>query len=152
MPLLNYTTTVAASRTIGQVQEMLVKAGARQIMSDYGPDGCAIGVTFSIVTATGMRAFQLPVQTDRVLKVMKQDRATPQRLKTIEQAERVGWRIVKDWLEAQLAIVKTEMVTFDEVMLPYMRTDDGRTIYELYLDDQLPALGPGVVDAEIVDS
>lgn len=51
-------------------------------------------------------------------------------------------RIAKDWLEAQLAILATEMVTFDQVMLPYMRALDGRTMWELYLDEQLPALAP----------
>lgn len=34
----------------------------------------------------------------------------------------------------------TEMVTFDQVMLPYMRTLDGRSMWDLYLDNQLPAL------------
>lgn len=107
--------------------------------------GTPTGVVFSIETVDGARMFNLPVQVDRVLQVMKRDKQTPNRFKTPEQAERVGWRIVKDWLEAQLAIVKTEMVTFDEVMLPYMRSVDGRTMYQLYLANDLaqPALGTG---------
>ena len=64
------------------------------------------------------------------------------KLKTLEQAQRVAWRIVKDWLEAQLAIIETEMVTLDQVMLPYMQGDNGQTVYELYRDQQL-ALGTG---------
>jgi len=59
------------------------------------------------------------------------------RYATPEHAERVAWRIVKDWLEAQLAIIRTEMATLDQVMLPYMRADDGRTVYELYRDQAL---------------
>jgi hypothetical protein len=145
MPLLNYTTTVPVHRTIGQVHALLVAAGARQIMTTYSGTGAPTGVSFGIATADGTRAFTLPVQIERVLGVMKRDKGTPQRLKTPEQAERVGWRILKDWLEAQLAILKTEMVTIDEVMLPYMRSTDGRTFYELYADGQLmqPAIGAG---------
>jgi hypothetical protein len=37
------------------------------------------------------------------------------------------------------------MVTFEQVMLPYMRSEDGRTMYELYVsnDAGLPALISG---------
>jgi hypothetical protein len=143
MPLLNYTTTVPVNRTVSQVTELLIKAGARQIMSEFAEGGTPVGVMFALQTMDGLRAFKLPVHTDRVMKVMRQDRGTPPRFKNPEQAERVAWRILKDWLEAQLAIVQTEMVSFDEVMLPYMRAVDGRTMYEMYLEGQLPALATG---------
>lgn len=35
MPLLNYTTKVPVQRTIGQVQGLLVEAGARPIVAAY---------------------------------------------------------------------------------------------------------------------
>lgn len=142
MPLLNYTTTVAANRTIGQVHALLVEAGARQIMTEYDEVGRAFGVAFGITTATGPRTFLLPVASERVQSVLKRDKVPP-KLQTPEHAERVAWRIVKDWLEAQLAIIKTEMVTLDQVMLPYMRTPDGRTVYELYRDSEIAALPAG---------
>jgi hypothetical protein len=142
-PLLNYTTTVEARRTIGQVHSILVEGGARQIMTEYSEVGSPIGVTFAIVTGEGLRAFNLPVKVESVRRVMARDPKTPRRFQTPEQAERVAWRIMKDWLEAQLAIVETEMVTFDEVMLPYMRSVDGRTMYAMYVDGQLPALAVG---------
>jgi hypothetical protein len=49
-----------------------------------------------------------------------------------EQAERVAWRIVKDWLAAQLAILETEMVSVQQVFLPYFLDRQGRTLYEVY--------------------
>lgn len=141
MPLLNYTTSVAVSRTIVQVQALLVEAGARRIMSEYDHGGRATGIAFSIQTAQGERSFILPVNADRVEKVLARQKVE-RRYQTPEHAERVAWRIVKDWLEAQLAIIRTEMVTIDQVMLPYMTTDTGRTMYQLYLD-QAPALTTG---------
>ena len=74
------------------------------------------------------------------------------RFKTPEQAERVAWRILKDWLEAQLALVQTEMVSLDCVMLPYMQADDGRTVYELYVEKALPELTAGVPAQEVWQS
>lgn len=143
MALLNYTTTVSAARTIAQVQQLLVRAGAHQVLMDYR-DGKPTGIRFAVTTAGGARAFTLPVQVDRVAAVLEQDRQVQPRLKTPEHAERVAWRILKDWLEAQLALIQSEMVTLEEVMLPYMLASDGKSMYELYQSGQLaaPALGP----------
>ena len=49
---------------------------------------------------------------------------------TREQAERVAWRILKDWVEAQMALLDIEMVRFEEIFLPYIETTSGQTIYE----------------------
>lgn len=50
----------------------------------------------------------------------------------MEHAERVAWRQLLRWVEAQLAMVDTGLSTVDEVLLPYMRGDDGQTIYSLF--------------------
>jgi hypothetical protein len=136
MPLLNYTTSVSVTRTVGQVQGLLVEAGARSIMADYDDVGNVTGLSFAVQGPMGLQGYRLPVQTDRVLAVLQRDRV-PARFQTPEHAERVSWRILKDWVEAQLALLRTEMVTLDQVMLPYMTADDGRTVYELYLEQQL---------------
>ena len=35
-----------------------------------------------------------------------------------QQAIRTSWRILKDWVEAQMALLETGMVTMDEIFLP----------------------------------
>lgn len=153
MPLLNYTTTVAPGSTIAAMQQMLAKGGARQILTEYFDDGRPSGLGFAVETGYGLRKFTLPVNAERVLAVLKRDRQVPNRFKTKDQAERVAWRILKDWLEAQLAIIATEMVTLDQVMLPYMATPSGVSVYELFRDQQLALPSPdaaargGVSDA-----
>lgn len=140
MPILNYTTSVPASRSIGQVQSLLVKGGARAIMSEYGDDGTSAGISFMVETAFGPRSFKLPVNVDKVHAVLGKQRVQP-RFREREHAERVAWRILKDWLEAQLAIIETEMVTLDQVMLPYMRAQGDATVYELMVEQQLALPG-----------
>lgn len=49
----------------------------------------------------------------------------------------VAWRIVKDWVEAQMAILESEQVQMDEVFLPYMVNNRGQTIFEVYQSGQL---------------
>lgn len=136
MPLLNYTTTVPVARTVAQVHGLLVEAGARSISTNYDAAAHPIGLGFLVETLHGERSFSMPVVADRVQRVLVRE-GVPGRYSTPEHAERVAWRIVKDWLEAQLAIIRTEMVTLDQVMLPYMQDDAGRTVYELYRDQQL---------------
>lgn len=134
--LLNYTTTVPVARTIGQVQGQLVEAGARAIMTEYTDAGRITGISFAVQTGYGMQSFLLPVNAHKVLKVLERERVQS-RYQTEEHAERVAWRILKDWLEAQLAIIRTEMVTLDQVMLPYMRAEGDRTVYELFVEQKL---------------
>lgn len=152
MPLLNYTTSVPAVRTIAQITEILARSGARQVLTEYGPSGIATGIAFAVETPGGLQQYHLPVDVAAIAAVMKGDRNISPRFRTPEQAERVGWRITKDWLEAQLAIIATRMVTFDQVMLPYMNAGGGRTVYELYRDQQLalPA-APDTPDDDVLD-
>ena len=44
MPLLNYTTTIAAHKTIAEIQQMLAKAGANAILSEYDEQGCIVAL------------------------------------------------------------------------------------------------------------
>ena len=72
------------------------------------------------------------------------------------RSQRISWRILKDWIEAQLALIETEMVSLDQVLLPYMTTDTGHSVYEVLVERRfaLPALGTGeqeIEDEEVLD-
>ena len=60
-----------------------------------------------------------------------------------EQARRTAWRITKDWVDAQLAIIETKMVTTAQVFLPYAVTNDGRQVYQRFIEDSSLLLGGG---------
>lgn len=143
MPILNYSTTVPPDRTVLQIHSILRKAGAAQVMTNYDDARVPVGVTFLIDTKRGKRAFTLPVNTERVFQVLQKDPTIRTSFKNKEQAERVAWRVAKDWLEAQMALIATEMVSLEEVMLPYMRSVDGRTVWELYRQGEMPMIGSG---------
>ena len=139
--LLNYSTKIAASKTAMEIVSKLAKAGARQVLTDYGDTGSITGISFAFPDGTGeLRKYSLPVDVPAVEKVLRSQNV-PRPLKTTEQAERVAWRILKDWIEAQIAILETGMVTFDQVMLPYMMIPGG-TVYELYRNHQLELEAP----------
>ncbi|KAB2806971.1 hypothetical protein F9L07_28475 [Pimelobacter simplex] len=142
MSVLNYTTQIAAAKTVGEVQTLLAGHGASRIAVDYD-GGAPVGVTFALTTAHGPRLFTLPVDVDAMHRLLtaevKAGRLRGGKSRAVmlsrEQAERVAWRVVKDWLAAQLALVQTEMAAMDQVMLPYLHADQsGRTLYAAYRD------------------
>lgn len=133
MPIKNYTTNVDVYTTIGSIQGCLVKHGAKKIMTDYDDEGRATGLSFLINTPTGQRGIRLPVNVDGVQKVLSKEKVKNNR----EHAEKVSWRILKDWVEAQMAILESQMVEIDEVFLPYMIDNSGNTVYQLYQNRKL---------------
>ena len=138
MPMLNYTTKIEVFATVGEIQAQLAKHGAKRILLDYDDDGHITAVAFSIATPFGERGIRLPANVEKVWAVLQRQRVKCDRA----QAERVAWRIIKDWVAAQMAILESEMVTMDEIFLPYMTPDGEHTVYELMKEQQLLLGGP----------
>ena len=133
MPLLNYTTKVDVYTTVGAIQGCLVKHGAKKIVQDYDEENRLVSISFMVNTPTGPKGIRLPANVDAVHSVLHRQKVKCDRA----QAERVAWRIVKDWVEAQMAILESEMVQMDEIFLPYMVNRNGQTLFEMYRKDQL---------------
>lgn len=129
MAILNYTTGISCEKTIGEIQKCLVAHGATKVITDY-KNGLPSGVTFCLMVNDNFVAFTLPANYDGVLRAMKKDRKVPGRLCTDEQALKVSWRIIKDWVEAQMAIVEAQLADVAEVFLPYAVTKNGNTMYQ----------------------
>ena len=132
MPLLNYTTTVKANKTALEIQAILAYHGAKAVLIEYG-DNKVEAISFKATTPQGDLAFRLPIEIEATLTTLKKQwilRKVAHRYVNGEQAERVAWRIIKDWLEAQMAILETGMVKLEQIFLPYALTSSGQTFYE----------------------
>ncbi len=129
MAILNYTTSIASEKTIMEIQKCLVKHGATKIVTDY-TDQTPTAVTFCLILNGNLTAFSLPANYSGVLKSMKSDSKISRRLLTDEQALKVSWRIIKNWVEAQMAIVEAQLADVAEVFLPYAITKSGTTLYK----------------------
>lgn len=138
MAILNYTTTVDSFKTVSEIEYVLMKHHAKSIMKNY--DGESItGLSFLIDTGVQQIPIRMPVKVDECLKVLKQEKRENPRKQikdTREQAERVAWRILKDWVEAQMALLDIEMVRFEEIFLPYIQINNGQTVYERLEEQQ----------------
>ncbi len=137
--IANYSTTVTAMKSIGEIQGILVAHGAKHILMDYD-HGEPTGVAFIAATSHGDIPFRLPANIDKVQAVLNKQRVRSQVDR--EFASRVAWRILKDWVRAQTAILESEMVSIDQIFLPYMEVGDkGKTLYEVMLDHRLQLPG-----------
>jgi hypothetical protein len=112
-------------------------------------EGRATGLGFILKTPHGDRAFTLPVDVDAVRRLLlKQEndgafrslRKGAGTFSNPEHAERVAWRVVKDWLVAQLAMIEAQMATLDQVMLPYLHVDGDKTLYAAYREREQVAI------------
>lgn len=134
MPLLNYTSKTPATDSIAAIGRMLAKAGARQVMQDYDDAGNIVALSFSLDLEGQRIGFRLPSDWHPVkLLLDRQLAGNPNArpwMRTEDHARNVSWRIIKDWVEAQLAIIETQMVTTAQVFLPYAITASGQSLYE----------------------
>ena len=143
MPLLNYTTKVPAEKTATEIMALLSRKGATQVMMEFGPEGQPVGLKWRVVSAHGPLSFALPVNVEAVFSVLTQQRILPTNTQSRrEQAGRTAWRILKEWVAAQMALIETGMVDMEEVFLPYMLTGD-RTVYQALSEDKFRALQSG---------
>ena len=129
MPILNYTTKVAATKTATEIQQILVSKGARKVIFDYNENQTLAGLTFHVPFKDSTLFFALPCNWPGVLKSMKAGNKIPDRLCTPEQAQRVAWRILKTWIEAQMALVEAELASLPEIFLPYAITQEGQRLF-----------------------
>jgi hypothetical protein len=139
----NYTTEVPAMKSIGQIQFNLAAHGATAIMVHYGTDHEPESLAFVIPTPQGEIPFRLPANVKKLEALLLKQLSissyhtfdtqyqAQRKHKVGEQAKRVAWRIIKDWVDAQLAIIETEMVTIEQVFLPYMQVKNGQTLYQV---------------------
>lgn len=142
--LFTYTTSVEPQNTIAEIQDVLVKHGAKSIVSNYTDNGKIESLSFGILVDGQERGVRLPANPIPVFEVLKRqyrERKVPQSAVNEHQALRVAWRIILYWVKAQMAILETQMVKMEQIFLPYMIMRDGRTLFENMVKTGFKLLG-----------
>lgn len=128
MAILNYTTKVKSEKTASEIQTILGKGGARAVMSEF-ENGEVSAIAFQLEISGQILSFRLPINIEGVHRAIKRD-CDDRRYRSKEQAARTAWRILKDWVEAQLALVDSNQADLAEVFLPHLQDGTGQTIYQ----------------------
>ena len=135
----NFSTEIPVVRTIAEIEKMLTKYGATHILKEYDDEGDPMMLVFAIMTQHGKMGIRLPIHPDKIISVFKKQVSNgllPRKYWDGEwahkQAQRVGWRIIKDWLDAQITLLNIEMVKIEEIFLPYIYNEKlDMTVYEM---------------------
>ncbi|MCK4647247.1 MAG: hypothetical protein KAU46_13415 [Candidatus Aminicenantes bacterium] len=123
----NYTTEISADRSILEIEKLLTLFGAEMVIKEYTPDGKVHSLTFRLLND----AFKLPANIKGVKEILykgtRSHHSSDGAKRREERSYRVAWRIIKDWIHAQLSLIASGQAQPQEIFLPYMF--DGKTTF-----------------------
>lgn len=129
--------TSSSKNTFDKIQYLLSTHGATKIMYDYAADGSGRleAITFALTVNQQSVGFRMLAMTDNVYKIMfgGQDRYGREKEVTTakqDQAYRTAWANIRDWIDAQMALIDTQQVKLEQVFLPFAVMKDGKTLFE----------------------
>jgi len=146
MSLKNYKSD--SRNTFDKIQRILAMNGANKVMFDYKKDGTVESLTFGLEIDGQSRGFRLPAMVENVTEILFGGKDRYGNVKEItqakrEQAYRTAWANIRDWLDAQMALVATKQAKIQQIFLPYAVMKDGRTLSEHVESDPNFLLGNG---------
>jgi len=150
----NYSSTIPINRIFDGIQKVLVEHGARQVVFEYGKDGKIYGVSFVIEVMGQMIPIKLPARIPEAQALIKMQYEAglirDRKVLEPEQAYRIAWRNIWDWVAAQMALLDIKMAKIEEVFLPYMTDKSGKTFFQVVADNkfQLPS---GNQEGEVIE-
>lgn len=140
--------TSSSKGVFDKIQMILAENGAKKVMMDYAGDGTLESITFAIELNGKLQGFRLPAMVENVFQVMYGESASKYAYKRFipkwkQQAYQTAWANIRDWIDAQMALVKTRQADVAQVFLPYMIMKDQKTLYESVVTNPGFLLGEG---------
>lgn len=137
MNLKNYTSGVSSDITIARIERFLVDAGAQGIAKDY-KNNSVQSLVFSISYDPNKMPMtvRLPANVEKCMDSFYADyrkSATQWSKKTREdfreQAAKTAWKLIQDWVEVQVSLIKLGQQEVMQAFLAYAWNGE-RTFYE----------------------
>jgi hypothetical protein len=146
--------------TFDVIRKALAAHGAKSISFDYDADGRESAITFSIVVQGRRLHYHMPARVANVEKILARQfgwtELTPAHK---ARAFKTAWANVRDWITANLALVDSELVKTEEVLLPYMLVPGGQTLFYAMQEQQFLLPSPkaakqasqdGIIEGEVL--
>lgn len=132
-PIKYASTTVAPTKSAGEIQDLVRKYGGTRCEVRWDGTGRVYGVRFAIRHERfGEIPVRLMAKTDRIFEILqKQRRSVYDRRKKEavdrDQAYRIAWRQLKDFVEQALLAVETGLFPLHEAFMAAVETEDPAT-------------------------
>ena len=123
-------TEVSVEKTVNEISEILSQASmVKYIQLEYDESSIS-GISFIVMAGKRKVPFRLFARTDQMLQAMKENQKTPQYLCYRDQAQRVEWRQLLRWVQAQMARVETGTADIKELFMPYLLSNNEEIQYQ----------------------
>jgi len=117
----NYTTTISVDKTILEIEILLTKYGAKKILKEYDDNQNITFLTFMIKHNTGFIPIRLPSEPEKIIVMLNEKvdaGEIPKKFRNDkEQASRIMWRIILDWIDSQMTMVEIGMKSLLQIFL-----------------------------------
>lgn len=143
------TTEVPAERTAAEVSAQLINAGATQIATSYDK-GKVIGLRWTMKVNGQDALFEMPARVEPVYEIFVKRKGYSKGRNSqgelhfpdlFAKAERVAWRQLLRWVQAQNAMLDVGMVQPMEVFTAYwIPPGQNQTLFQTMMDQQFKAL------------
>lgn len=131
--LKNYTTTIDASKSIAEIIDFIVDVGATDISQTFENKEC-VSIRFIISNMGNSIIYKLTANPDAAYAILIEQKKRINdevRQKVKKQSFKTAWRILRDWIDSQCALIKLGQATPMQLFLSYAydpNTDS--TVYE----------------------
>jgi hypothetical protein len=144
MPILRYTTNIDPDKTAAEIAKILSINGASAVLTEYNrEEGYVSSLSFKMFIGETEVLFRLPCNWPGVLSVLEDDPKVPKARVNREQAVKTAWRIILNWVEAQMAFIQSRQVQVPQAFLAYAVMKDGQTLFEQISNNPNLLLGDG---------
>lgn len=146
-----YTTEIAASKSISEIQGLLARSGATRVMFEYNDTGDVKALVFMLKVNDREMPFKLPAKPEAVYKILyagkeirfyDQKKVDEVKRKRLNQSLNTAWRIMKEWIEMQFALIELDQADAAEIFMPYLMVSNTKTLYEANKESGFISLMP----------
>jgi hypothetical protein len=129
MAIKNYASDNPLERSFSEWQPTLRAHGAKHISCEYGDDGKVHGVAFTIKVTDWFIPIKLPARIEKAQAVLKRQwdegvishKRGKEHTYGYEQAYRVAWRNILDWVQAQMGSLRLERKRDGAALVRFLR-------------------------------
>jgi hypothetical protein len=143
--LKNYTSKATEQAIFEAIRTTLAAHKAKRIVFDYDDAGRATGIEFQLLLGKMPYTFKLPARFEQAEQLVAAARKAAHKSagpgeRLTDQAYRTTWAVIRDWVDAQMALIDIGAARIEEVFLPYLLIGPGQTMFEAFAEQRaLPA-------------
>lgn len=141
--LKNYASEASMTSIFNVISTILAQHKAKKITFDYDDAGRAVSLEFMVTLNGQQYRFRLPARFDKAKPLVEKARqeAGSWRLseKALdEQSYRAVWATIRDWVDAQCALIDIGASSIEETFMPYLIIDEGsgRTMFDVFAEQK----------------